>query len=379
MNFNAVVRMVDGDKITLDNTLFFPGGGGQACDKGVLEFGSRKFAVERVGKTDNQIIHYCPDHSLKSGFRVKGIVDMGRRDELTRAHTGEHLFLGRLLELNPEISFNKIHIDEDDKSIFLDGKLDWKTILEAEKRVNEKILACDSVTVKEMPKSAAEKVQGLRIKLDRLEEKDKIRIVTIGDYDRAACTGLHVENTRDIDFFLVKKFTEGKIEFLVGKKAREEALSLSKFASSSSDILETTPDRLESTVKNMKKKISRFEQSFRENSEEILSELTSEEKNGKNLYINSFENIERKKVVERAGELIRNPNTCVIFTLKEESTFLIFARSEDIHSNCVEILNKALSPHGGRGGGKENFAMGGLSSADPVITEKVIKILREAI
>ena len=92
--FNAKVISVNENKIGLDRTLFYPLGGGQNWDLGILESPNGLLEVTEV-RGRNLIEHYVSeDHQLSIGDEVVGEIDWDRRYSHMRMHTAQHLMSG---------------------------------------------------------------------------------------------------------------------------------------------------------------------------------------------------------------------------------------------------------------------------------------------
>ena len=88
--FEAEVLEVDGKYIVLDKTAFYATGGGQPCDTGKI-ISKEEYNVVSVGKVDGKISHEVDKEGLKTGDRVKGVIDWDRRYKLMRMHTAAHI------------------------------------------------------------------------------------------------------------------------------------------------------------------------------------------------------------------------------------------------------------------------------------------------
>ena len=89
--FEATVTAVDGERLTLDRTAFYPGGGGQPCDEGLLSSDGFDYWVVAVDKADGEVWHTVPGHRLVPECHVVGTLDWARRYELMQTHTGMHV------------------------------------------------------------------------------------------------------------------------------------------------------------------------------------------------------------------------------------------------------------------------------------------------
>ena len=215
--FEARVDHLDGEWVALDRTAFYPGGGGQDKDRGTID----GLTVED-SRVKDSIEHKVPGHRFGVGQVVQCHVDWARRYELMRSHTGEHMLFSALLK-RTEIELVKISLTPEKRSLMVKGNIDWDLIKDAICEVNDLIFQGLEVKAAVLSK---DRVDGsrTRIKMDRIHG-DSVRVISIGDYDEAACAGVHVRNTNEVGFLMITKFTSAKpvgdweIEFQIGGMA----------------------------------------------------------------------------------------------------------------------------------------------------------------
>ncbi|EQD29418.1 alanyl-tRNA synthetase, partial [mine drainage metagenome] len=92
MDFTGLVLYSNGGLLVLNQTAFYPEGGGQPCDLGYLEYGSRRIEVTYVERRGHTVIHHVSE-DLPEKARVRGHVDAGRRRSLMVHHSATHLLL----------------------------------------------------------------------------------------------------------------------------------------------------------------------------------------------------------------------------------------------------------------------------------------------
>jgi alanyl-tRNA synthetase len=193
--------------------------------------------------------------------------------------------------------------------------------------------------------------------------------VEIGSIDKAACAGLHVRSTKELELMLVTKFTSARpagdfeVEFEVGPKAKQRAIELSLIALRAAEALGARPLDLLSALENRSREQERQEVALKRYGVKALADLVPSEIGGVRLYSGIFECMDKKTLTDAANEFIKEGAACVLGSIGERFT-LIVACSPTIPIDCVAVLNEALEKIGGRGGGKPGFASGGAPGAD---------------
>jgi alanyl-tRNA synthetase len=280
------------------------------------------------------------------------------------AHTAEHIFLGSLTRLLPDVSVKKVEILNDRNAVYLKcSSLDWDIVLEAEKMTNQ--IISEGRWVKEHHYSTLEEakttIPGLRAHEERIS--GEVRVIEVEGYDYSACTGVHVQNTKECVFFIATRFSKANkdlfvIEFEVGEKAKIRSLEIAKTCMKTADTLGTTLTTLEKTAKNIKDENLKLKDRLIFLTSKEAQNISHIEEKDVKLYIHMFEGLDTKILMDRAGELIKQENTIVIFTNREEQTNIILARSSGMKMDCNSILRGTLSSYGGRGGGTPEYAFG---------------------
>jgi Ser-tRNA(Ala) deacylase AlaX len=217
----TVVSVKDGKYVVLDQTIFYPRGGGQPWDIGKIIRGDEPFDVVYVGKFSGEISHEVDRAGLREGDRVHCVLNWERRYKLMRSHTAAHVFASLLCEgTGALVTGNQL---EEDKVRF-DFSLEEynREILSTYvDKANE--LLGEDIPVKwyELPKEEALKIPGV-IKMAEALPPDipRLRIVEIVDVDKQADGGTHVRNLREVGQIRILK-TQNK-----GKNNRRVYFSL---------------------------------------------------------------------------------------------------------------------------------------------------------
>ena len=217
--FTAVVtgctEAKGGWAVTLDATAFYPTGGGQECDLGVLGEAN----VLDVKEQGENIIHLC-DRALEVGSTVVGTIDWERRFDHMQQHSGEHLVMGQIYQ---KFGYHNVgfHMGGHLVTIDLDGPVTWEDLMEIEARTNA--IICQNIPVKTWY-PAPEELLGVKYRSKKALPWP-VRIVEFGNEDVCACCGTHVKYTGEIGlvkFVSCIKFKEGvRIELASGKRAMD--------------------------------------------------------------------------------------------------------------------------------------------------------------
>jgi misacylated tRNA(Ala) deacylase len=202
------ITKIEGEKVILDETLFYPTGGGQEHDTGTISQGGRAFEAYKVKKEGGEIIHYVKhDNELKPG-NVQISIDWERRYRLMRHHSLLHVLAAVLynkygaLCTGNQIHENKARIDFTGIKELSDE--DWKNVVD---QTNSEIEKGHPVSARMLPREEAENLSGtIKTVVNLIPKSVKdIRLVKIGDIDQQACGGTHVKDTNEIGEMVIEK------------------------------------------------------------------------------------------------------------------------------------------------------------------------------
>lgn len=194
--FEATIIRTGPRFVVLDQTAFYPEGGGQPSDTGTLETTDKTYNVIKAMKRGSQIFHYL-DGNIETMTRVKGTIDWSRRYRYMQLHSGEHLLTG-LLEARgsgPKVFSSFTQLD------FKPSEIDESIVLEVWKRFDEIIDEDVPVRIYYTNREELEIGDDQRKKsfLEKIPKNVlELRMIEIGDYALTFCMGTHVKNTGDI-------------------------------------------------------------------------------------------------------------------------------------------------------------------------------------
>jgi misacylated tRNA(Ala) deacylase len=191
----------EGKAVTLDQTAFYPGGGGQPCDFGTLSVGPLTYPVAKVKKQGDDVLHFLGGADLPElGATVEGSIDWDRRFRLMRTHTALHVLCGVVFR-----DYGALVTGGDMEP--LAGRMDFEfermqaeLVHEIEDSVNREIQKAYEIRVKILPREEAFQIPDLiRTKINLLPEGiSQVRTVEIVGLDLQADGGTHVANTSEV-------------------------------------------------------------------------------------------------------------------------------------------------------------------------------------
>lgn len=226
--FNAKVvwinKIKDDTEVILDQTAFYPEGGGQPGDIGYLQNKRRKIPVKEVKKEGNSIIHIIKGKA-DVGEIVHGEIDWEKRYTLMKHHTGTHLVNGALRKILGEHIWqagSQLGINEARFDFAHYKSISEKERNEIEKQANDFIKQATNVEKKVMTRNDAEKAYGFRLYQGGVPSGDSIRVLNIPGIDVEACGGTHLNNTSEVEKIKILKTERiqdgvNRIVFAAGK------------------------------------------------------------------------------------------------------------------------------------------------------------------
>jgi misacylated tRNA(Ala) deacylase len=213
--FAAVVTAIDGNKVALDRTAFYPGGGGQPNDVGTLTAAKGEtWNVVKVSKQGADIWHELDREAPPIGTPVHGQLDWERRYKLMRTHTAMHILCGVIFrDFGASVTGGNMEP--------LKGRMDFEFetmrqefVKQIEEKINVEVAAARPTQVKILPRAEAFQIPDLiRTKINLLPEGiAEIRTIEIVGLDLQADGGTHVANTSEVGHIRVVDYkSKGKI------------------------------------------------------------------------------------------------------------------------------------------------------------------------
>ena len=355
--FTAVVtgcaEVKGGWAVTLDATAFYPTGGGQECDLGILG-GANVLDVKEQGE---DIIHLC-DAPLEVGSRVAGAIDWQRRFDHMQQHSGEHLVMGQIFQ---KFGYHNVgfHMGGHLVTIDLNGPVTWDDLMEIEEKTNA--IICQNIPVKTWYPSPEE--------LPSVQYRSKkalpwpVRIVEFAGQDVCACCGTHVKYTGEIGlvkFVSCIKFKEGvRIEMASGKRAMD--LYRNIFEQNRQVSQTFSAKILETGAAAQKFNDMLIQEKFRSvGLQRKVFAAIAESHAGKETAIHFEEGLQPGAVRELADTIAEKAGTAIVYSGSDDAGYAICIISKTADTNALgKAMNQALN---GRGGGKPGAFQGSLKA-----------------
>ncbi|MFW6197086.1 MAG: alanine--tRNA ligase-related protein, partial [Thermoplasmatota archaeon] len=383
--FEAVVLESDENEVILDQTLFYPEGGGQPSDKGVLTTDESTYDVQYVKRVGDVIVHEV-DGNIPKGETVKGRVNWERRKALTRHHTATHIIISAAREVLGNHIWQR-GAQKGVSSARLDishyKKISREEIKKIEKKANEIVLNGIPVIKEELTRDEAEKRYGFELYQGGVPQSDIIRVVHISgvkDIDAQACGGTHVDNTSDVGAIKIlntQRIQDGveRLTYSAGMATIEEFQRQEDLLLKSASAFSVNPDKLPETAERFfrewKERGKELEKLKKYKSIAIAEELLPGEKHHGVDIIRDSVDMGTKEMLSTAERLTSEDDRVVLLASSGDKPQLVFSRSDNLDFNMSDILREAAKEINGGGGGSPKTAQGG--GSDPEGREQALE------
>ena len=242
----ACEKAKEGYRVALDATAFYPEGGGQPADTGILG----EVRVLDVHEREGEVWH-TTDAPLDVGSTVCGRIDWQRRFSLMQQHTGEHIVSGLLHSL---YGLNNVgfHMGREAITIDVDGEVGKEELKKVESLANGAVYQ-DIELIIDTPSSEKLKTIPYRSKK---ELEGEVRIVTVPGFDICACCGLHVKRTGELGVIKIlssQRYKGGvRLFMLCGDRAMENYIQEHESVLAISELLSAKPLAIAEAVRHLK-------------------------------------------------------------------------------------------------------------------------------
>lgn len=365
--------------VTLEQTAFYPTGGGQPHDIGFIN----EELVTDVEEIDGEIRHYIQNPVFTSHIEIDGKIDWIRRYDFMQQHAGQHVLTAAFVELY-DIQTTSFHLGEETVTIDLNcSEIDEAQLLAAEELANRIIMENRPIETKWVTKEQL-KQYPLRkqVKVDQ-----DIRLVIIPEYDYNGCGGTHPRNTAEIAMLKIMKVEKQngqiRIHFVCGNRIRKQLHKKQKSVLEMVHLLSSSEEKLGETVKALLNQKKVLEKQLAEK-QQLLTEFESRELvESQQLgfpLIHAHYHDRSIQDLQKLAQLVvaQSPSVIVLLIARNEQRLqVVLGRGQNTNVNLKEVLSEILPLINGKGGGSESFVQGGgIDEMDVVLFEdKCVNLL----
>lgn len=393
-----ILATIDGEgyvDVVLDKTPFYAECGGQVGDSGVIENENLKLEVLTTFKVNKLFVHRCEvvNGEITIGENVHAKIDVARREEIRLHHSSAHLLQAALVKvLGDEVKQAGSQVEENRMrfDFTFSRAMEPDEIFKAEEIVNKWIAAALPVTTEEMDIEHAKLTGATALFGEKYE--DVVRVVSMGNQTHCVskefCAGIHARNTRDLRLF--KIVSEGAIA--AGTRRIEAVVSKAAFDFMNAKVKEM--DKLSLMFKAHYDEVLERVEKLQEENKELQKELTlakedltrakfatflskAQDITGGKLFITKVENIDGNAIkagIEFAAQKLGES----VIVLASARTVAVKVSDSFVKKgiNAGKIVGEIARATGANGGGRPNFAQGGVKDASK-LDEVLAKVENE--
>lgn len=337
-------------KIVMDQTCFYPEGGGQPADHGVLG----EVNVLDVQEENGQIVHWT-DGPLEIGKQIEGKIDWDRRFYFMQNHTGEHLVSGLI---HKKYGYENVgfHMNEEQITIDVGGVLTPNQLEEIEKEANEEVNKGREI---EIFYPSSEELQKLAYR-SKKEIDGQVRIARIPECDTCACCGTHLKNTLEIGmikFLTMQNYKNGvRVTMICGKKAFENYVQKHKSVMDISHLLSAKPEEVTEAVERVKEENQNLKQKIGQLKQMILEIKTQMIPDSQKTVFLWEEDLEPNDLRHMINAVMKKADNIMVLVPGKGEIFNYAAACKEIDSRRI---SKALSAElFSKGGGTAQMVQG---------------------
>ena len=366
ITFSAVVEACEkvGDyyEAVLDRTAFFPEGGGQYADTGVIDGIQVLDVQEREGLIFHKMIG-----PLSTGETVEGTINWEERFSKMQQHSGEHIVSGIIHAL---FGYDNVgfHMGQDAITMDFNGVITKEQLKEIEYRANQAVVANLDVQVTYPSKEELENIY-YRSKIDI---EGQVRLVTVPGHDACACCAPHVKKTGEIGLIKLlglQNYKGGvRISMLCGFRALEDYNAKSDCTKSLSVMLSAPEQEIGAEVERQKEEIALCKTEIAKMEQQLLvckANLISRGQDMVVLFESELSGVGTRELVNLLLE--RETVVGAVFAGNDADGYRYVIGSKTVD---VRPIAKLLSNQfGARGGGKPEMVQGSLNALETEIKE----------
>ncbi|MGM0371310.1 MAG: alanine--tRNA ligase [Halobacteriota archaeon] len=377
--FEAIVLDVfereDGYDVILDQTMFYPEGGGQPADHGTLSTGETSVDVRDVQIEDGVIRHHTDDNPGKGEF-VTGQIDVERRRRLMRHHTATHVVIDAARSvLGDHVRQAGAQKGTDSSRIDIRHyeRLDRETIEEIERRANRTVMQDLHVHQEWPDRHEAEETYGFDLYQGGIPAGQNIRLIHVGE-DVQACGGTHVARTGEIGAIKIlstERVQDGveRLTFAAGEAAIEHVESMERDLLAAAATFDVSPAEVPATAERFFEEWKERGKQIEHLKEQLAQARAAGAESGERVSVGNWEAVIKRLDVDMdelratANALAEDGTIAVVASGVDGAQFVV-AAPDGAPVNAGAVVSELASRVGGGGGGPADFAQGGGPNVD---------------
>ena len=374
VTFSAVVisceKVGDYYEAVLDRTAFFPEGGGQYADTGVID-GVKVFdAQERQG-----VVYHKMEEPLTVGKIVEGTIDWEERFSKMQQHSGEHIVSGLV---HKKYGYNNVgfHMGKDAITMDFNGVIPKEDLKEIERKANE--IVASNIDIQVLYPSK-EELQTITYR-SKIEIEGQVRIVVIPDCDTCACCAPHMKKTGEIGLVKLTGMQNYKggvrVSMLCGFRALEDYEQKSENVKKISVLLSAKENEVAEEVARVKEEMQNQKMRIAELEKTLLLYKVKEIPKGQKLAVMFETELTGNAPRELTNMLLeRESEVAAVFAGNEKDGYRYVIGSREVDTRT--IAKKLNEKFHGRGGGKPEMVQGSLGGSEMEIREELESCSKE--
>jgi len=394
------VAIGQGSYAVLDRTAFFPEGGGQPGDRGVVEWEGATFEVLDTRSVGDIVVHVLNRRFEAEGRSVKGLIDWPSRYSNMKHHTAAHIVFSaaRSVLKAQDLQYMGFQIGKDRVRLDLNREESMTSDQFREIETQANLTALRQLSIKTSFTTRNEAVEKFRSNLGLTEvtPSGEVRLVEVGDQDVSLCCGTHVKSTIEVvpikilGRLRLQKGIE-RLEVAAGEYAYKRFSEASNALSKLADIFNTEDKNIVLRVEQLLREHDKMKDQLRDlrmsmAEAEALRYLSQAEHLGRSrLVVRTLTDIDADTLKRMALKITHSDDDAVtVLGSSDGAGYMVSAAGANLVAKGLDInliVKAVASEFGCRGGGTKNIAQMGGFIPDQLqeLTRKIEETIRREI
>lgn len=362
---DVIKRGVEADGtayVVLNQTAFYPTGGGQPCDTGTIE----GVAVTDVEEVDGEIRHRLEAPLPEKTQRVTVRIDWDRRFDHMQQHTGQHILSATFIKL-ADAQTVAFHLGRDHVTIDVAlSELTPELIEKAERQANQVVLENRPIDARFV---TAEELEQLPL-TKQPTVSENIRVVIIPDYDYNPCGGTHPKTTGEVGPIKIigweRRRGNIRIQFLCGWRALADYTRKQHLLQDLTRMMTTSEAEIADMLQRLLAEKEALKDSLQQKETELLTYEAARylkeaaELGNARVVQASFTGRSMQELQQLARTLTsQDEHVIALLATTTDKLQLVFARGAQVAAPMNQLLKETLPLIDGKGGGNPAMAQGG--------------------